>query len=56
MSLNTAAVKNPKLVYEGAKRYGSQCIVAAVDAKLRPEWPDGRSISAAEGRPQESTF
>ncbi len=37
VSLNTAAVKNPKLVYEGAKRYGSQCIVAAVDAKLRPD-------------------
>ncbi|HQE66924.1 MAG TPA: HisA/HisF-related TIM barrel protein, partial [Bacillota bacterium] len=36
MSLNTAAVNNPRLVYEGAKRYGSQCIVVAVDAKRRP--------------------
>jgi cyclase len=36
VSLNTAAVNNPRLVYEGAKRYGSQCIVVAVDAKRRP--------------------
>jgi len=33
VSINTAAVKNPKLVYEGAKRFGSQCIVVAIDAK-----------------------
>lgn len=37
VSLNTAAVKNPKLVYEAAKRYGSQCIVVAVDAKRRSD-------------------
>jgi cyclase len=37
VSLNTAAVKDPKLVFEGAKRYGSQCIVVAVDAKLKPD-------------------
>jgi cyclase len=37
VSLNTAAVKNPRLVYEAAKRYGSQCIVVAVDAKSRPD-------------------
>lgn len=35
ISLNTAAVKDPKLVEESAKRYGSQCIVVAVDAKRR---------------------
>ncbi len=37
VSINTAAVKNPKLVYEGAKRFGSQCIVVAIDAKRRPD-------------------
>ncbi len=36
VSINTAAVKNPNLVYEGAKRFGSQCIVVAIDAKRRP--------------------
>ena len=33
VSLNTAAVKNPRLIQEGAKRFGCQCIVLAVDAK-----------------------
>lgn len=36
VSLNSAAVKNPKLVEEAAKRYGNQCIVVAVDAKHIP--------------------
>jgi cyclase len=34
-SVNTAAVYNPKLIKEGAKKFGSQCIVLAVDAKRR---------------------
>ena len=34
VSLNTAAVKNPELIQEGAKRFGCQCIVLAVDARL----------------------
>lgn len=33
VSLNTAAIKNPELLSEGAKRFGSQCIVLAVDAR-----------------------
>ena len=33
VSLNTAAVKAPALIAEGAKSFGSQCIVLAVDAK-----------------------
>ena len=32
-SLNTAAVKNPELISEGARLFGSQCIVLAVDGK-----------------------
>jgi len=35
VSINTSAVKNPQLIYEGAKRFGSQCIVVAIDAKRR---------------------
>lgn len=34
VSLNTAAVKNPGLIREAAKFFGSQCIVVAIDAKL----------------------
>ncbi|GEK59021.1 imidazole glycerol phosphate synthase subunit HisF [Marinococcus halophilus] len=33
VSLNTAAVKNPELITQGATYFGSQCIVVAVDAK-----------------------
>lgn len=33
ISLNTAAVQNPMLIKEGARRFGSQCIVVAVDAR-----------------------
>ena len=32
-SVNSAAVKNPALISEGAKLFGNQCIVLAVDAK-----------------------
>ncbi len=35
VSINTSAVKNPQLIYEGAKKFGSQCIVVAIDAKRR---------------------
>ncbi len=33
VSINTAAVTNPQLVADAANRYGSQCIVVAIDAK-----------------------
>jgi cyclase len=33
VSINTAAVENPRLVAEATARYGSQCIVVAIDAK-----------------------
>ena len=36
-SINTAAVQNPQLVANAADRYGSQCIVVAVDAKRVPD-------------------
>lgn len=35
VSLNTSAVKTPDLVNEGAWRFGSQCIVVAIDARSR---------------------
>ena len=33
MSINTAAVQNPKIVMESSLKFGSQCIVVAIDAK-----------------------
>jgi len=34
VSINTQAVKYPELISEASKRFGSQCIVVAIDAKL----------------------
>jgi len=33
ISINSAAIKNPNFINESAKRFGSQCIVVAIDAK-----------------------
>lgn len=35
VSLNSAAVKNSRLITDGAEAFGSQCIVVAIDAKRR---------------------
>jgi cyclase len=41
VSLNTAAVQHPELITEGARKFGSQCIVLAADVKRRKaEDPD----------------
>lgn len=33
VSINSAAIKNPQLIYEASRKFGSQCIVVAIDAK-----------------------
>ncbi len=43
VSINTAAVLNPKLIRESADKFGSQCVVVAIDAKRvdgdsQPKW------------------
>ncbi len=35
VSINSAAVRTPNIITEGAKRFGSQCIVVAIDARRR---------------------
>lgn len=35
VSVNSAAVRSPEIVSEGARRFGSQCIVVAMDARRR---------------------
>ena len=37
VSLNSSALKNPNLIAQGAKMFGSQCIVLAVEAKSRDD-------------------
>lgn len=48
VSLNSAAVKNPQLIKEGAEKFGSQCIVLAIDAKKRTD--GGWNVYTAGGR------
>lgn len=48
VSLNTAAVKNPELLAEGARQFGRQCIVLAVDA--RQTGPDKWEVYINGGR------
>lgn len=51
VSINTAAVDRPEFVQEAAQRFGSQCIVVAVDAKRRGENPeDGWEVYTHGGR------
>lgn len=40
VSLNTAAIKDPRLIADSSSRFGNQCIVLAIDAKREP---DGKS-------------
>lgn len=37
ISVNSAALKRPELIREAALRFGSQCVVVAIDAKRRPD-------------------
>lgn len=37
ISINSAALKRPKLITEAAERFGNQCVVVAIDAKRRPD-------------------
>jgi imidazole glycerol-phosphate synthase subunit HisF len=48
VSLNTQAVESPSLVRESAERFGSQCIVVAIDA--RREKPHGAKVYTHGGR------
>ena len=37
ISVNSAAIMNPGLIAEAADKFGSQCVVVAIDAKRRPD-------------------
>lgn len=37
ISVNSAAIMNPTLIAEAAEKFGSQCVVVAIDAKRRPD-------------------
>jgi len=48
VSINSAAVKRPQFIDEGAKRFGSQCIVVAIDVKMVA--PNRWNVFVAGGR------
>ncbi len=50
VGINTAAVTNPDLVRESAERFGSQCIVVAIDARRSRSTPDSWEVYTHGGR------
>ena len=50
VSINTTAVQHPEVVEEAAGRYGSQCIVVAIDAKQAPGATDRWEVYTHGGR------
>ncbi len=39
ISVNSAAIMNPELIRDAAKKFGRQCVVVAIDARRRPDGP-----------------
>ncbi len=63
VSINTEAVRRPEFVREAAEKFGSQCIVVAIDAKFVPQDTGGQqadepsaSSHARASRPAAGTF
>lgn len=50
VSVNSAAVKDPTLVTEAAKAFGTQAIIVAIDAKQRADNPNKWEVYVAGGR------
>ncbi len=49
ISINTAAVSNPHLISQGAKKFGSQCIVVAIDARQRVDRSESKWVVLTHG-------
>ncbi len=50
VSLNSSAVKDPSLISQGANRFGSQCIVVAIDAKKNKNISNKWDVYVSGGR------
>lgn len=44
VSINTGGVKNPDIITKGAEKFGSQCIVAAIDVKRNEVMKEGATV------------
>lgn len=49
VSVNTAAVQNPNLLTEAARRFGNQCVVLAIDARRSKAKPDKWQVCVKAG-------
>ncbi|MDD5246139.1 MAG: imidazole glycerol phosphate synthase subunit HisF [Candidatus Omnitrophica bacterium] len=50
VSINTQAVKSPDLIEDASRRFGSQCIVVAIDAKLQGQGARGKGQGGSEAK------
>ncbi|MFQ6135669.1 MAG: imidazole glycerol phosphate synthase subunit HisF [Candidatus Hydrothermarchaeales archaeon] len=51
VGINTAAVRDPAIIREGARKFGSQCVVSAIDAKrIYEEREDRIMVETTKGR------
>lgn len=50
ISVNSSAVKNPDIVNGAAEKFGSQCVVVAIDARANENMPSGYEVYVAGGR------
>lgn len=49
-SVNTAAIKNPSLVSDAAKEFGSEKVTVAIDTRTNPQMPSGFELVVDGGR------
>jgi imidazole glycerol-phosphate synthase subunit HisF len=47
IAINSSAVRTPELISQGAERFGSQCIVVAIDARWNGDFPE---VTVSGGR------
>lgn len=49
ISINSASIQNPQLIHDAAEKFGSQCVVVAIDVKKRPDG-SGWNVYRSGGR------
>ena len=55
ISINSSAINNPQLIGDAAQKFGSQCVVVAIDAKKRADGSGWNIYKTAAGSMSEST-
>lgn len=55
ISINSSAINNPQLIHDAAQKFGSQCVVVAIDAKKRADGSGWNIYKTAAGSMSAST-